>query len=670
MLRCYNEGARVDYDNGKVLKLAVSQADVTTLRLLCSAGPSTKNKSSAIPLIFGTNGSRHSSTVAMLELLLMGGVEEGSAMQALNTAIKGGLNNLDIVERLIVADARLIGHAFDCAISLSNAQQKEGILKFLLSKGISQETLDQALLAESRQIATTNNKAVIQLLIQHDASISHNNGEAFINCTTTIDASLVNLLLNSWDTPPRDTITAAFRSLFATPNLRRLHTPVTEADRASDARRSLNISSAGPAHNTLSTNRSVNGVVSGDCLEIANELLSRGVDQNAIDLALRTVLDPENGLNDVDLIVDLLLSHRADVNTANGSCFVFAARHNLVLFTKLLAYQPNFTTLVPSLINSSLGEETLLQCIESCFNHGCTADDLDLSHPPSLILAVQKYPRSESLAKLLLTHGCNPDASVSGVIDSESGEESMQALLWALAQPQKLVSSPVIHALLQAGASATRTTPVSETAAIALAAREGRSDIVKTLLDHGVDASIRDKWDRSALFYASSASNTSVVEILASHAMINDGSLHEAARSLQLDAAALLIKSGHTPNFPSRLHEGRNPLGEMCLNVELTTSTQRSKARRLLRLLLDNGARPDFKARNERSAVILALDNPYNPLKVTDALLETEIWEQLNDERHMYCDAKGIWYSPLSYVEHVASPARAPQRQGLFGKFT
>ncbi|KAF1977804.1 ankyrin [Bimuria novae-zelandiae CBS 107.79] len=639
-------GAHVDYDNGQVFKLAVSQADVATLRLLCGANPSTRRKSSAIPLIFDTNGSRHSSTVALLELLLAGGVEEGPARQALDIAIKGGSNNLDIVERLIAANARLIGVAFDCAISLDNVRHKEAVLKLLLSKGIPQDTLDQALEAESRQLGKTSDTTIVQLLLVNGASINYNGGHAFVNSTATGNASFVKLLLSGREEPSRAAVSTAFRSLFDVENLRRLCTSKSSP---------ISTSQDNPSSSAL--------------VEIADDLLSRGIEQNVIDMALRAVLDPASGLDEVDTIVERLLSYHADANAANGVCFVFAARRSPRLFTKLLTHCPSYRVILPSLIDCGFDEETLLDSIEACFGHGCTADDLDLSHPPSLVLAIQKYPRSESLINKLLSHGCNPDASSPGVVDSTTGEESIHAVLCALAQPQKLVSSAVIIALLRAGASSTRVAPVSEITPIALAAREGRSDIVKALLEHDADASIRDKWNRSALFYASSSSATSVVEALAPHALKNDGSLHEAARNLQLDGAAVLIKFGHDPNFPSRLHEGRNALGEFCLNAELSTSTQLSRARRLLRFLLDNGARPNFKARNERSAVILALDNPHDPLKMTDTLLETEVWEQLNDESHMFCDAKGLWYSPISYVEHVPSPARAAQKQDLLDLF-
>ena len=59
----------------------------------------------------------------------------------------------------------------------------------------------------------------------------------------------------------------------------------------------------------------------------------------------------------------------------------------------------------------------------------------------------------------------------------------------------------VLRKLLAAGASVTRALLISEMTAISVAARKGRNDIVQTLLDRGADAMLRDKWNRSALYF-------------------------------------------------------------------------------------------------------------------------------------------------------------------------
>ncbi|KAF1962744.1 hypothetical protein CC80DRAFT_461047 [Byssothecium circinans] len=625
-------GANVNHDDGRAISLAAAQSDVPILRLLCDARPSIKATSAALPLTMSASGGRGTGTLPMIELLLAHGVEEGPANKTLVSAIKGGPENLDIIHRLIAADSRLLENAFHHAISIDKMQHKAPILRSLLTKDISKDSLDRALIVETGKVLASNDTNLLQLLIQHGASISYNEGEAFAIGVASGNSALVKLLLSGKDQPSRPATTRAFLALFHDYNI----------------------------HHRAGKSQS--------CLDIAQELLIRGVDQPAIDSALRTVLDTANKDVEAKPFVDLLLEYHADVNTTDGICFVFAAKwDDLPLFEQLLGYQPNFASLVPRLIETDLSEETLIKLLGICFKHGCTSDELDSyqslkQQRPTLISALSKYPRSESLTRLLLTYGCNPNITVSDTIDGSSGEEQMTALTWVLAQPQKMVSSSVILALFDAGASPTRPTSESEIAPIALAAREGRADIVQMLLDRDADPSIRDKWNRSALFHASSTSVRSVVETLSPYALKNDGSLHEAARCLQFDVASVLVKHGHNPNFPSRLHNGRNALGELCLNADVTTATQRTKLRQMIHLFLSNGANAKFKARNERSSIILALDNPHSALEVTEALLETDIWEDLNEESHMYRDSNGLWYSPLKYVELIPSPSRARTR--------
>jgi ankyrin repeat protein len=622
-------GANVNHNGGKAVSIAVTQADMSILHLLCESKPATSSTSAALPLAFDANGQRHSSTSQMIELLLKGGIEEGPALAALKIAVRGGPENLDIINRLIVANSRLLGPAFQYAIALKSVRKKVPIISSLLKLGVTQGAIDEALAAETRHVVDNTDFVVLSVLLEKGASVNFNDGEALSTGVASGNYALAKLLLHGKEPPSRANITKAMRALFNAPSM--LKTTANQ----------------------------------GDQLEIVRELLTRGVEQPAIDSALRTILDVANAESNTEGLVDLLLHHQANVNTADGTCFVFAAnRNDFAIFNKLVANSPEFSTIVPLLLASKLNEEVVVKAIQACFDHGCTSDDLRIGtqgifKKPSLFLAIREYPRSEALVKLLLNHGCNPDITANGIINKTVGEESLPILVWALAQPQKMISSAVIIALLGAGASPTRPAPISEVVPIGIAARNGREDIVQELLNRGADASARDKWNRSALFYASRTSVTSIVQLLSAHALNDDGSLHEAARCLHVDNATILIKQGHNPNFPSRFHSGRHALGELCLNAEVTNGAQLSKARQLIRMLISNGANPEFRARNERSTVILALDNPHCALELTEALLETEVWQHLSDEAHMYRDASGLWYSPIKYVELVPSPSRA-----------
>ncbi|KAF2865389.1 ankyrin repeat-containing domain protein [Massariosphaeria phaeospora] len=628
-------GANVNHDNGKVISVAVVQADLSVLHLLCGSKPSSISTSRALPLAFDASGARHATTLQIIELLLANGAEDDSAFKTLRIAVNGGPGNLDIIMRLIETSSRLLGSAFQYAIALDQAQKKAPILHALLQKGIPQEALDEALTAETRQVVSSTDTTILELLLQNGASVNHRDGEALSAGVAAGNIALIKLLLNGKDSASKASIKKAFRALFQDSTLR--HTNSTKSD----------------------------------MVEIARELLVRGVEQPSIDSALRTVLNPANQYSNVEVFVDLLLQYHANVNTADGTCFAYAARLSFDVFNKLVAQKPDFRIIAPALIQSRPEEDTLITALQKLFDHGCTSDDLDahncaLPQKPALVLILQQYPRSSALVKLLLSHGCNPDITSPDTLDPSVGEESLPALLWALGQPQKTISSSVILALIGGGASTTRASPASEASPIILAAREGRPDIVQELLEHGADASARDIHNRSALFYAASTSVPEVVQLLAPSALKDDGSLHEAARCLQLEATRTLLQHNHNPNFPSRLHSGRNALGELCLHASATTSSQRTRLRQLIRLLLDHGANPKFQARNEKSCVLLALDNPHSTIAVTDALLESEIWEDLNDEAHMYRDAAtALWYSPLSYTEHIPTASRTPHKPAL-----
>lgn len=625
-------GADVNYENGKIIQSAAIQGDLSILKLLCTAGPSIQSTSSALPNVFSPNGNRHASTLPILQILLANGAEETLAITTIRTAVNGGPENLDLIIQLIKVVPNALGAAFHASISLENPSAKSTILQTLLKMGVAQNILDDALIVEVKRVKSSNfDTETIKLLLSHGATVNHRDGEALSVAVASGSKSLIRILLSSSALPSRAAITRSFHDLFS------------DMEKFEDS---------------SATN---------DQQDIICELVQHGVEGSAIDSALPKLIKMLRQNSRYERTVDLLLQHGAKVNHEQCSPFKFAAQDlHFTLFAKMLSCGPDFGTIMHSLPGWGLDERAAVEIIRLCFDNGCTSEHFETGTTAvPLISFLEQYPRCDAIVKLLLDHGSNPDSTFSLTLDSSIGNEMATVLIYALSQPQKRVSSSVILAMLNAGASPTRSTAKSEITPISLAAREGRHDIVEELLKRGADASARDKWNRSALFYASSTSIISMVQLLSAHALKDDGSLHEAARSLQLEVATILIKQGHSPNFPCRLHTGRNALGELCLNAEVTTANQRTRARQLIRLLLDSGANPRFKARNERSAIVLALDNPHSPFEITEALLETEVWEDLNDEKHMFLDAKGFWYSPLKYVELVDHPNRTRQRQDL-----
>jgi ankyrin repeat protein len=618
-----NSGAPVD---AQIISLAVTQVDESTLCLLCSHALTSASTSPALPLVFDPQGKRHSKTVPLLDILLAHRPETGPALQTLQMAVEGGPENLDIIQRLLAADSKLLGSALEHTVALEDPTKKKPLLDALLKLGVPQEALDKALTTETHYAARTKDLSTTTVLVRQGAPVS---GDALGVAVSFGDTSLTKILLSGICQPSRSDVTRAFRTLFLERTLQ---------DTALDAE---------------------------SILSIAHMLLSFGVEQPAIDAALRATLGITNHISHTKVLIDLLLQHHANVDSADGVCFLLAAqKHDHSIFEKLLIYQPNFSLAISALLSSRISDQLVVSLMELCFEHGCTSGGLDLvpfgdRKISVVIMAMQNYPRSALPLRSLLDHGWNPEVTIREVIEPASGEEIISALLWALLQPQKRISDAVVRELLEAGAFVTHTSPTSDITPLAVAARENRDDIVQTLLERGADPSFRDKWARSALFYASSSSAISIVQMLAPKALKNDGSLHEAARCLDIDSVSALIQHGHSANFPSRLHDGRTPLGELCLHAEVATGQQRSRVRHLIRLLLDHQADPHFRVRNEKSSVLLALDNPHGALDVTEALLETRVWETINDEKHMY-HASDLTYSPLSYVECIPALHRTP----------
>ncbi|KAL1601105.1 hypothetical protein SLS59_005775 [Nothophoma quercina] len=535
---------------------------------------------------------------------------------------KGGPENLDIIQLLLAAKSKLLRPAFEYTLALEDVSKKKPLMEALLKHGIPQEALDNALTTETQYAATTKDLSTTTVLMRQGASVS---GDALGIAVASGDDMLTRVLLSGKRQPSRFDTTKAFCAFF----LER-------------ALRTINVESM---------------------LSIAEQLLHCGVEQSAIDAALRATLDIPNDPRSTDILTDLLLQRNADVNSADGVCFLLAAqKHSPSTFEKLLRRQPKFSLVISTLLSSKMSDQIVVNSINLCFKHGCTSDGLDLvpfgnRKTSVLIMAMQSHPRCEKILKLFLDHRWNPNITIRDVVDPASGEETISALLWALLQPQKRISDSILRELLAAGASVTHVSPTSDITPLAVAAREGRDDIVQALLERGANPSVRDKWNRSALFYASSNSaiTLATVQTLAAKALKDDCSVHEATRRLRLDVVSSLMRHGHNPNFPSRLHDGRNALGELCLHAEVNTGHQRVELRHVIRLLLDNGVDPLFRARNEKSSIILALDNTNSALEVTDALLETEVWETLNDEKHIY-QLNGLFYSPISYVEHILAP--------------
>ena len=173
------------------------------------------------------------------------------------------------------------------------------------------------------------------------------------------------------------------------------------------------------------------------------------------------------------------------------------------------------------------------------------------------------------------------------------------------------------------------------------------------MIKKNVNVSIRDRKNRSPLFYASrKGDNESLTLLTAAGAKPNDGSLHEAAREVHGETVSFLLANGHDPDTPCELHEGRSALAELCLKSEPNGRDWRTRVETVVQTLLDYPTDLTLKTAEGKSILHLALDNG-SSLELTRILLQIpQIWKRINDEIFLYKDSLGVCYSPTKYVEH------------------
>lgn len=163
-------GADQGYETGKALRTAVMQGDLYLVRLICNSNPPKSAVSAALPLAFGSQGSRHKDTFNIIEMLSAHAIEDSAARKTLDKAIEGGPANIDIIKLLITVNYRLLSVAFEYTAALEDPQKKAPILEALLKMGVAQEALDQALAAETHRAISTKDTTSTKLLLGQGAS--------------------------------------------------------------------------------------------------------------------------------------------------------------------------------------------------------------------------------------------------------------------------------------------------------------------------------------------------------------------------------------------------------------------------------------------------------------------------------------------------------------------
>ncbi|KAI1386052.1 ankyrin [Hypoxylon trugodes] len=403
--------------------------------------------------------------------------------------------------------------------------------------------------------------------------------------------------------------------------------------------------------------------------EIGKSLLEKGATGDGVDAAFAAVLGlyVETHAKLANDFVDLLLKYGADVNYNNGESFQnAAAQGDPDLLKRLLRERPNSQALTfafPRIFNTNATEDDVYDLITIFIEYGDGQSRMDVAFTqsgsePTLIRALSQFPRSTKILGALLDAGFYHDQMTTcKVMEEIEEEEQVTLLMWALLQPQKKISSAVIDLLIERGAKINFETSISRMTPLMLAIQSRRQDIVKSLLIADADVDVTDATGRSPLSMASAIGGDLAIimmsNLLAAGASKNDGSLHNAARELNLQAMQVLVEYRHDPDFPSPLHGGRSALGELCLHAadsgELTARREKTMEKAINFLLQSES---DITLQSDGKSTLLLAFESADPLTTTKVLLRADMWRYINKPFNYYTDGK-FTYSPTMYVQRV-----------------
>lgn len=573
---------------------------------------------------------------SLVELLLIYGASpdynDGDAVEkAARSAFLGNLEMLlgivDVGGRQKRPSSRTLDRAMNACWDLSR-DARLTIMSWVFRAG--KPTPDAINSALSRAVNEEDPEdRLIQLLVTHHASPTANGCQTLIDATKTLSPSAFAKLLEMKTTA--EDVSLVFSKAFA------------------------------PGH--------VSSWLSSRGYEIAKSLLEKGATGDGVDSAFATVLSlyVESHAQVASDFVDLLLKYGADVNYNCGEALQnTAAQGDANLLRRLMREKPSsqaMTYAFPRIFDAAVSEDTVHELITLFIEYGDGQSHMDVTFTqvgsePVLIRALSQFPRSTKIIAALLDAGFYHDQMTKyRILQEIEEEEPVTLLMWAILQPQKKISSAVINLLIERGAKVNSETPISRVTPVMLAIQCRRQDIVKSLLLADAEVDVTDATGRSPLSMASAIGGdlaiTMMSNLLAAGASRNDGSLHNAARELNLQAMQVLVEYRHDPDFPSPLHGGRSALGELCLHAadsgEITPRREKAMEKAINFLLQSDS---DITVQSDGKSVLLLALESADPVTTTKVLLRADMWRYINKPFNQYTDRKRT-YSPTMYVQHV-----------------
>ncbi|KAK4228853.1 Serine/threonine-protein phosphatase [Podospora fimiseda] len=411
-------------------------------------------------------------------------------------------------------------------------------------------------------------------------------------------------------------------------------------------------------------------------LEVAKMLLARGARGENVGRALGVLLDMDDNEVAGGFIKMILSRGRERVEVDGDVVSKTVRKGDEQLIRGVLGCKPD--TMAVSMgfgwlfdENNGMDEDETIMFVKMFTEYEWEGERLDVmfTHPefrdlPVVFRALRKFPRSAKLLEMLLDAGYYHDQTVritvprsDEILGEEVEMEEVSLLFWALLQPQKRVSSTVIEMLIDRGAKVNFETRVTKGTPLMLAIRNRRPDLVKSLILAGAEVDVVDITGNTPMTMATEIGGdlgTSMMSnILAAEPSRNDGSLHNAARELNLPALRVLIEFGHDLDFPSTLHGGRSALGELCLSAANSgplSAAQEKQLEKVMTFLINQGS--DLTIQSDGKSVLLLALHSADPITITKTLLRVGLWRDINQPHNQYTD--GVYtYSPTQYVARV-----------------
>ncbi|KAF4506111.1 hypothetical protein G6O67_006229 [Ophiocordyceps sinensis] len=663
-------GASISSNDGQAIVEACRGGSAEVLGVLLKADADTSNETLLAGFQAATEVGHLDKRAAIFEQLLKRGVCGEVVDGQLESAARSGDAGQAVLRVLLSSGADPNHNHGECVV-LATRSALIGVVDLLLGlphegghrKRVSQPTLVRGLkacwglernsryrilcsllkagLQVNEDLHTALNDAVneedveerlVRLLLNHGASPSANGCMTLVNAARSMSPSSLALLLQR-ELPKKD-VSEAFGQAFA-------------ADKFDDWFTEAGINTAGL-------------------------LLSRGVDAEPLSCALVSIMKRSTAetRDFADRFFDLVMAHGPDIDYNGGELLQQAASKADVPWTaKLLDCHPSAHTLSAAfhcIFDTVLTQDGVMDLFKmfAQYQQGDVGIDVMIELPgsePVLVRAIKQYPRSTVVLNTLLDAGFYHDQATTCCIDTEVEEVTL--LLWAIAQPQKRVSSAVIELLVERGAKVNAEASVSRSTPLMLAVQSKRPDLVKMLLLEGADVDALDSHGRTPLSMATSKGGDIAVQmmtsLLAAEPARDDGSLHNAARDLNYAAVKILVQSGHDADFPSPLHGGRSALGEVCLHGsdagEMTPDRERTM-QRVMAFLIDS--KSDLTLKADGKSLLHLCFAATDPVVASRALLKSGMWKHVNKPfNHVVIG--GYTYSPTMYISRALAPSDA-----------